>query len=224
MSVFNSVSGALAALIVVLMIVGLAMGLLLNNTDLANFIRNSAVADHQRVVNDYEAAKNDVDIQFYWVERQQQTVENLRQISAESQARIAQREELLRFERENNDLRLEREAMWANATVTTLVAFGIGLAAALSMGITFVLYRMVQLLPAGPALTTPVAAQSSARSEIDREPWHDPIHRAWRVAQARSRELKEIESQLAQNARLAQARATARRSNDGHAVHKISIR
>ena len=195
MSVFNSINNAFVALIVIVIVVGLAMGLLVNQTDLVNFISNSAEAEAQHVANQYQAAQNDIDLAHYKVERQIQSEEAMRAIRAETDAEIAQTEEALRVQRESNALSLERDAQLTDAATKTLLGLGLGLSFALSFGATYVLYYLARLIPGRPQLASAVAAANPPAAPLER--WDDPAYRAWQMAQARTRELTDLQEKMA---------------------------
>jgi ABC-type multidrug transport system fused ATPase/permease subunit len=195
MSVFNSINNAFVALIVIVIVVGLAMGLLVNQTDLVNFISNSAEAEAQHVANQYQAAQNEIDLAQYKVERQIQSEEAVRAIRAETDAKIAQTEVALRVQRESNALSLERDAQLTDAATKILLGLGLGLSFALSVGASYVLYYLARLIPGRLQLASGVAAANPPTAPLER--WDDPAYRAWQMAQARTRELTDLREKMA---------------------------
>ncbi len=195
MSVFNSISNAFVVLIVIVIVVGLALGLVFSQTDLVNFMRNGAEAEAQHIANQYQAAQNEIDLTQYKVERQIQSEEAVRAIRAETDAKIAQSEEAVRVQRENNALLLERDAQLTDVATKILLGLGLGLSFALSVGATYVLCCLAQLIPGRPQLASAVEAANPPAAPL--EQWDDPSYRAWQIAQARTRELKDLQEKMA---------------------------
>jgi hypothetical protein len=177
MSVFNSISNALVALVVIVIVAGLALGLAFGQTDLVNFMRNGAEAEAQHIANQYQAAQNEIDLAQYRIERQIQS------------------EEALRVQRESNALRLERDAQWTDVATKILLGLGLGLSFALSVGATYVLYCLAQLIPGRLQPASAVEAANPPAAPL--EQWDDPAYRAWQITQARTRELKDLQEKMA---------------------------
>lgn len=194
MSVFNSISNAFVALVVIVIVVGLALGLLFSQTDLVNFMRNGAEAEAQHIANQYQAAQNEIDLTQYKVERQIESEEAVRAIRAETDAKIAQTEEAVRVQRENNALRLERDAQLTDVATKILLGLGLSLSFALSIGAA---YGLAQIIPGRlqPASAAPAATPPAPAAPL--EHWDDPAYRAWQIAQARTRELKDLQEKMA---------------------------
>jgi hypothetical protein len=195
MSVFNSISNALVALVVIVIVAGLALGLAFGQTDLVNFMRNGAEAEAQHIANQYQAAQNEIDLAQYRIERQIQSEEAGRAIRTETDAKIAQTEEALRVQRESNALRLERDAQWTDVATKILLGLGLGLSFALSVGATYVLYCLAQLIPGRLQPASAVEAANPPAAPL--EQWDDPAYRAWQITQARTRELKDLQEKMA---------------------------
>ena len=195
MSVFNSISNAFVALVVIVIVVGLALGLTFSQTDLVNFMRNGAEAEAQHIANQYQAAQNEIDLSQYKVERQIQSEEAGRATRAEADAKIAQIEEAMRVQRESNALRLERDAQLTDVATKILLGLGLGLSFVLSVGVTYVLYCLAQLIPGRLQPASAVEAASPPAAPL--EQWDDPAYRAWQIAQARTREIKDLQEKMA---------------------------
>jgi hypothetical protein len=195
MSVFNSISNALVALVVIVIVAGLALGLAFGQTDLVNFMRNGAKAEAQHIANQYQAAQNEIDLAQYKIERQIQSEEAGRATRAETDAKIAQMEEAMRVQRESNALRLERDAQWTDVATKILLGLGLGLSFALSVGATYVLYCLAQLIPGRLQPASAVEAANPPAAPL--EQWDDPAYRAWQITQARTRELKDLQEKMA---------------------------
>jgi hypothetical protein len=194
MSVNNSISNALVALVVIVIVVGLALGLTFSQTDLVNFMRNGAEAEAQHIANQYQAAQNEIDLTQYKIERQIQSEEAIRATRAETDAKIAQTEEALRVQRESNTLRLERDAQLTDVVTKILLGLGLGLSFALSVGATYVLYCLARLIPGHLQPASAVEAANPPAAPL--EQWDDPAYRAWQIAQARTRELKDLQEKM----------------------------
>lgn len=201
MSVFNSVSRALVVLILVLMLFGVFTGAVLADAEILKPYtgrRMDAETKQLTKQRDIEleaqakiaAAQADAEAEIALAKSE----EEVRLVRAETEAEIAQIQEELRVQIERNNQQLAIEAQWANTQMNVVRYLALGLSLALSVGVAYVLCRLAHLIPVrAPTPATAAVSQPLAPPE----PWYDPAYRAWRIAQARSRELKDRQQQSA---------------------------
>jgi hypothetical protein len=196
MSVFNSLSKAAVALILILMGFAYVNGLLTGGSEITKVFTGPVEADRLRLENKQKGIELEAQAKVAAAQAaaevklsQTKSEEDARLIRAETEAKIAQIQENLRMQIENNNRQLVDNAKWTD-TWTKIVGYtGIGF----SVGLVFILYRLAQLIgarqpPAAPAITAQVATPS--------DPWNDPAYREWCIAQARRQEFKDREQQV----------------------------
>lgn len=197
MSVFNSIGKEFVVLVVVILVVGLLAGLLMSNTDLANFIRNSAEAEKQRVVNQYQSVQNQIDLDNYRIKSEAQNKVEVEKIGAEAILVAIKTTEDERVIRAKSDAEIARindkrskESQWDNAWIEITRYFGIALSIGLGLSFVWVaVYLTVHVARHIPASLPQTTANTS--SSVSAVSWSNPSYRAQRIIEARKRELED---------------------------------
>lgn len=196
MSVFNSISKAAVALILILMGFAYVNGLFMGGSEITKVFTGPVEAERLHLENQQRGIELEAQVKIATAQAeaevkisQTKSEEEARLIRAETEAKIAQIQEDLRMQIENNNRQLADSAQWTE-TLTKIAGYvGIGF----SIGLVFILYSVSQLIrvrlpPAAPAVAVQAAAPLN--------PWDDPAYREWHIAQARHRELKDREREL----------------------------
>jgi hypothetical protein len=176
-------------IVVLVLIAGLAIGLLTSDTDLANFIRNQAEAEKQHIANQRQAAQDAIDLANYEIERQAQARIAVTQaegqakiaaatseaeaarIRANSAAEVTRINEAVRMQIALNNLRLAAEVAWMVIKLVFALTFGLVVCYALLR----VLFRL--------ASHVPMAAPKHPTT-----PWQDEAFRKQMREHAKERE------------------------------------
>lgn len=125
----NSLFGGLSKVILTLVIIGAVVGLVLSDSDLTNFITNSAEAEAIKNQNDLQVQKDAVDVKNYQAIQETTTQIKIDQLLAESATYQKSLEQGLQFQAQKaaQDLETARFVSYAGTGAGVFVAFCIGI-------------------------------------------------------------------------------------------------
>ena len=163
----NSSFEGLAKVILILVAIGILVGLALTNSDITNFITNSAKAETIKQQNQLQTQKNAIDLEIYKLSVNQQLL-----------AQQEQAEKELKFQEQKAAQELEADRLasyfWAGAGIFVNFCVGVGF--------------LILMIQAGRSLL--IASQAQAK-KID--VWQDPVWRKQQIEISRLLERAERE-------------------------------
>jgi hypothetical protein len=175
MSILSNFFGGLAKAFLVIMVVGILAGIALSNSDLTNFITNSAKAEGIRQQNAVQQQKDAVDAENYTVLQKANTQAQLDKIAADTSAYKKSQAQKLQAQAQQAALELEMSRLFDYGKIAAGMILAICVSAILFM-------LTVQFTRSRLVLT-------QTQVQVKRiDAWQDPALRKQEIESARQRE------------------------------------